>query len=52
MSRDDATFLDIERAAKLAIDFVGALDQAGFEADLKTRAAVLHELLIIGEAVK
>ncbi len=52
MSRDDAHLLDILRAARLAIEFKGAADQAEFHADAKTQSAVLHQLLVIGEAVK
>jgi uncharacterized protein with HEPN domain len=52
MWRDDATLLDILRAARLALDFRGQIDKSGFLGDLKTQAAVLHELLVLGEAVK
>ena len=52
MQRDDATLLDILRAARLALEFRGGLDRAAFLTDLKTQAAVLHELLVLGEATK
>jgi uncharacterized protein with HEPN domain len=52
MSRDDATLLDILRAARLALGFRAGFDKAGFLTDLKTQAAVLHELLVLGEATK
>jgi uncharacterized protein with HEPN domain len=52
MPRDEATLLDIVTAARLAIEFRGELDKDAFLADLKTKAAVLHELLVLGEAVK
>ena len=52
MPRDEATLLDIVTAARLAIEFRDDLDKDAFLADLKTRAAVLHELLVLGEAVK
>jgi uncharacterized protein with HEPN domain len=52
MSRDDATLLDILRAARLALEFRGRLDKESFLNDLKTQAAVLHELLVLGEATK
>jgi uncharacterized protein with HEPN domain len=52
MWRDDATLLDVLRAARLALEFRGRLDKATFMADLKTQAAVLHELLVLGEAGK
>ena len=53
MQRDDAaTLLDILRAARLALEFRGRTDRTSFLADLKTQAAVLHELLVLGEAAK
>jgi len=52
MSRDEATVLDILRAARLAARFQGDLDRAGFLQDLKTQSSVIHQLLVIGEAVK
>ncbi len=50
MLRDDAILLDLHRAARLAQDFVQGMDQTAFLADLKTQSAVLHQLLILGEA--
>jgi uncharacterized protein with HEPN domain len=52
MWRDEATLLDILRAARLALEFRGTIDNASFLNDLKTQAAILHELLVLGEAVK
>ena len=52
MPRDDATLLDILKACRLAISFLGELDRVRFLADPKTQAAVVHELLVLGEAVK
>jgi uncharacterized protein with HEPN domain len=52
LSRDEGNLLDILKAARLAIEFKGQTDKAEFLADLKTQSAVLHQLLIIGEAVK
>jgi uncharacterized protein with HEPN domain len=52
MSRDDATLVDLARAARLARAFVERMDQTAFLADLKTQSAVLHQLLILGEAAK
>ena len=52
MLRDEATLLDILRAARLALEFRGQINKPGFLSDLKTQAAVLHELLVLGEAVK
>jgi len=52
MSRDDATLIDLARAARLVREFVHGMEQAAFLADLKTQSAVLHQLLILGEAAK
>ena len=52
MSPDDAALLDIVKAARLIIAFRGDADKAGFLADSKTQSAVIHQLLIVGEAVK
>ena len=52
MPRDDAHVLDILKAARLAIEFKGSADKAAFLADAKTQSAVLHQLLVVGEAVK
>ncbi len=52
MPRDDATLLDILKAARLAVVFKGDLDKPAFLDDLKTQAAILHQLLVLGEAVK
>jgi uncharacterized protein with HEPN domain len=52
LPRDDANVLDILKAASLAIEFKGSADKAAFLADAKTQSAVLHQLLVIGEAVK
>ena len=42
MSPDEVVVLDIIRAARLAIDLE----------DIKTQSAVLHQLMVMGEAVK
>lgn len=52
MPRDDAHLLDILRAARLAIEFKGPAGKEEFLGDAKTQSAVLHQLLIVGEAVK
>lgn len=53
MRRIDGTLIDIDRAGRLALQFVeGVTDVHAFVADAKTRAAVLHQLLVMGEAVK
>jgi uncharacterized protein with HEPN domain len=50
--RDDAVLLDIVKAARLAKAFTHGFDKPAFLADLKTQSAVLHQLLVLGEAVK
>ena len=52
MTRDDAAILDILRAARLARTFVAGMDRHSFLADDKTQSAVVHQLLVIGEAAK
>jgi uncharacterized protein with HEPN domain len=52
MSPDEVVVLDIIRAAHLAIDFKQGLDKAEFLEDIKTQSAVLHQLMVMGEAVK
>ena len=52
MSRDKVIVLDILRAARLSTEFLGGTDKPDFLKDVKTQSAVLHQLLLIGEAVK
>ncbi|HEU4344642.1 MAG TPA: DUF86 domain-containing protein [Candidatus Binatia bacterium] len=52
MSRDDATLLDMLKAARLVVEFKGKLTKKVFLRDVKTQSAILHQLLVIGEAVK
>jgi len=52
MSRDSAALLDILKAARLAMQFKVGIDKSAFLDDLKTQSAILHQLLVIGEAVK
>jgi len=52
MARDDATLLDIARAARLVLEFVRDYSEPEFFQDSKTQSAVLHQLLVIGEATK
>ena len=52
MWKDKATLLDILKAAHLAIEFRESMNKAAFLGDQKTQASVLHQLLILGEAVK
>ncbi|MDO8136967.1 MAG: DUF86 domain-containing protein [Candidatus Brocadiales bacterium] len=52
MSRDKATLLDILKAARLAIEFREGMNKPTFLSDHKTQSSILHQLLILGEAVK
>lgn len=52
MYHDKATLLDIARAARLVLEFKEGLDKAAFLEDIKTQSAILHQLMIMGEAVK
>ena len=52
MSRDNTYLLDTARAARLIIEFSQGLDRATFLADVRTQSAILHQLMILGGAVK
>ena len=52
MSRDDAVLLDLVNAAHLIQSFVQDMTKESFMVDLKTQSAVLHQVAVIGEAVK
>lgn len=52
MSPDDSAILDVLGAARLAVEFRAGFDRAAFLADLKTQSAVLHQLVLLGEAVR
>ena len=52
MDRDVVVLLDILSAARLALKFAEGLSREGFLEDLKSQAAVIREIEIIGEATK
>ena len=52
MRRDDATLLDIALALRRIRTFSEGLDRDGFARDERTQSAVLHQLLVLGDAVK
>jgi len=53
MQHDDGAFLlDISHAARLVLEFVTGADEAAFQTDKMRQSAVLHQILVIGEAVK
>ena len=52
MSQDEVILLDIIRAARLTVEFKQGPDKDEFLQDIKTQSAVLHQLMVMGEAVK
>ena len=52
MSRDEAVLLDMLNAAQRIIEFKEGMDRQAFLEDLKTQSAVLHQLMLLGEACK
>lgn len=52
MHRDDATLLDIAKAARLVIVFAEGKSKEDFLDDVKTQSSILYQLVVIGEAVK
>jgi uncharacterized protein with HEPN domain len=52
MPRDEAVLLDIARAARLMLEFKEGMGKIAFLQDLKTQSAVLHQLMVMGEAAK
>jgi uncharacterized protein with HEPN domain len=49
---DKSLLLDMDRACRLILQFKSGLDEAAFRLDEKTQSAVIHQLLILGEATK
>ena len=52
MHQDETTLLDIAGAATSILSFVADLTMEDFLDDGKTQSAVLHQLLVLGEATK
>lgn len=52
MLRDDATLLQIAGAARRILEFKSGFDEEQFRQDLRTQSAILHQFMILGEAVK
>ena len=52
MNRDEANLLDVARAARLILEFTEGMDKEAFLQDIKTQSSVLHQLMVMGEAVK
>ena len=52
MNRDNAALIDIVKAGRMVLIFKQDRDKESFFNDPKTQSAILHQLMIIGEAVK
>ena len=52
MWTDDGTALDILNAARHIREFAAGLTRAQFDANLLAQSAVLHQIIVLGEAVK
>ena len=52
MNRDSETLLDLAKSARLIIQFAQGLTPEDFSEDVRTQAAVLYHIEVIGEAVK
>ena len=52
MSTDDAILLDMLIAARRGLEFAAGLTAAQLRSDLKSLSAILHQLLVLGEAAK
>lgn len=52
MSRDNASLLDIARAAQLILEFAQGLEKTELAANLEKQSAILYQIVVIGEAVK
>lgn len=52
MPRDEAVLLDMLTATRRIAEFKQGVDKEEFLEDVKTQSAVLHQLMILGEAAK
>ncbi|MCU0772387.1 MAG: DUF86 domain-containing protein [Verrucomicrobia bacterium] len=52
MWTDAGTAVDILAAARHIREFAAGFDRTQFDADLRTQSAVLHQIIVLGEAVK
>lgn len=52
MTREDKVIADIVIATQNITNFIRDMERDDFEQDIKTQSAVLHQLTIVGEAVK
>lgn len=49
---DESALLDIAQACRRIAEFKRGLDIEAFKTDFKTQSAILHQLMVMGEAVK
>ena len=52
MSRDPATLLDLLHACEMVLQFKGNITKERFLANEEKQSAIIHQLMIIGEATK
>ena len=52
MNRDPESLLDIARCARLIIEFSRGINPENLSEDLMIQSALLHQFLVMGEAVK
>lgn len=52
MERDLAFILDALIFAKRILDFTSGMDEQDFKNDLKTQAAVLYQISVLGESIR
>ena len=52
MSRDKAVLLDMLTAAERIVEFRREMEWESFLEDAKTQSAILHQLMVLGEACK
>ncbi|HEY9700815.1 MAG TPA: DUF86 domain-containing protein [Allocoleopsis sp.] len=52
MNRDSASILDAYRFAQLILQFTSGMNKNDFLSDIKTQAAVIYEITLLGEAFK
>ena len=52
MQREDATLLDMYLAAQRILEFTRNCSRSEFDGDAEKQSAVLHQIIILGEAAK
>ncbi len=52
MSRDSATLADMFEACRSVLEFKGDIDLTAFLKNREKQSAVMHQLMVIGEAAK